>query len=93
MHRHEAATGEPVVLVETGETFEALAARRAQEQEPVYDPNPINLAGFDVNRSFEFATADVGVGEERTSAPTPPRPEFATSLRVLTCAGRVHHAI
>jgi hypothetical protein len=35
MHRHEAATGEPGVLVETGETFEALAARRAQEQEPV----------------------------------------------------------
>ena len=31
--RYEAATGEPVVLVETGETFEALAALRAQEQE------------------------------------------------------------
>ena len=35
VRRYEAATGEPAVLVETGETFEALAARRAQEQEPV----------------------------------------------------------
>jgi hypothetical protein len=32
MHRYEAATGEPVVLVETGETFEALAAHRALER-------------------------------------------------------------
>ena len=32
--RYEAATGETAVLVETGETFEALAARRAVEQPP-----------------------------------------------------------
>src|SRR5277367_1523990 len=35
VRRYEAATGEPVVLVETGETFEALAAHRALEQAPV----------------------------------------------------------
>ena len=31
VRRYEAATGEPAVLVETGETFEALSARRALE--------------------------------------------------------------
>jgi DNA modification methylase len=31
VRRYEAATGEPAVLIETGETFEALAARRALE--------------------------------------------------------------
>jgi DNA modification methylase len=35
VRRYEAATGEPVVLSETGETFEALAVRRALEQELV----------------------------------------------------------
>jgi hypothetical protein len=35
LRRYEAATGEPAVLVETGETFEALAARRASEAAPV----------------------------------------------------------
>jgi DNA modification methylase len=35
VRRYEAATGAPAVLVETGETFEALAVRRALEQEPV----------------------------------------------------------
>src|ERR1700689_610430 len=29
IRRHEAATGKPAVLVETGEVFEALSARRA----------------------------------------------------------------
>jgi hypothetical protein len=33
--RYQAATGNPAVLVETGETFEALAARRAGEAAPV----------------------------------------------------------
>jgi DNA modification methylase len=35
LRRYEAATGAPAALVETGETFEALAARRALEQVPV----------------------------------------------------------
>jgi DNA modification methylase len=35
VRRYEAATGEPAVLSETGETFEALAVRRALEQELV----------------------------------------------------------
>jgi DNA modification methylase len=35
VRRYEAATGEPAVLVETGETFEALAARRPLDQAPV----------------------------------------------------------
>jgi hypothetical protein len=42
----EGATGEPAVLVETGETFEALAARTA----PVSHLNPISLPDFDVER-------------------------------------------
>ncbi len=33
--RFEAATGSPAVLVETGETFDVLAARRAREAAPV----------------------------------------------------------
>jgi DNA modification methylase len=33
--RYEAATGNPAVLVETGETFEPLALRRASEAAPV----------------------------------------------------------
>ena len=35
IRRYEAATGKPAVLVETGETFEALGARRASEAAPV----------------------------------------------------------
>jgi DNA modification methylase len=35
VRRYEAATGTPAVLVETSETFEALAAHRALEQAPV----------------------------------------------------------
>jgi DNA modification methylase len=33
--RYDAATGNPAILVETGETFDALAARRATETAPV----------------------------------------------------------
>ena len=35
VRRYQAATGEPAVLVETGETFEDLTARRAGEAAPV----------------------------------------------------------
>jgi DNA modification methylase len=35
MHRYEAVTGNLPVLVETGETFESLALRRASEAQPV----------------------------------------------------------
>ena len=35
IRRYEAATGDPAVLVETGETFQALGARRAREAAPV----------------------------------------------------------
>jgi hypothetical protein len=42
----EGTIGEPAVLVETGETFEALAARTA----PVSHLNPIGLPDFDVER-------------------------------------------
>jgi DNA modification methylase len=35
IRRCEAATGEPAVLVETGETFQALGARRGREAAPV----------------------------------------------------------
>ena len=35
VRRYEAVTGCPAVLVETGETFEALCARRATEASPV----------------------------------------------------------
>jgi DNA modification methylase len=35
VRRYEATTGNPVVLIETGETFEALATRRAVEDVPV----------------------------------------------------------
>jgi DNA modification methylase len=35
MRRYEAATGKAAVFVDTGEMFEALAARRAMEQAPV----------------------------------------------------------
>jgi DNA modification methylase len=35
VRRHEAATGNPAVLVETGEAFDVLAARRAGEAAPV----------------------------------------------------------
>ena len=35
MRRYEAATGRAAVFVETGETLEALAARRAVEDVPV----------------------------------------------------------
>ena len=34
VRRYEAATGDPAVLVETGETFEALGARRSCEAVP-----------------------------------------------------------
>jgi DNA modification methylase len=33
--RYEAATGNPVVLIETGETFDVLAARRSREAAPI----------------------------------------------------------
>ena len=36
IRRYEEATGNPAVLVETGETFELLALRRASEAAPVY---------------------------------------------------------
>ena len=35
MRRYEAATGNPAVLIETGEVFDALAARRSSETAPV----------------------------------------------------------
>jgi DNA modification methylase len=35
VRRYEVATGNQAVLAETGETFEALAARRAGEATPV----------------------------------------------------------
>ncbi len=35
IRRYEAATGDPAVLVESGETFQALGARRAREAAPV----------------------------------------------------------
>jgi DNA modification methylase len=35
MHRYEAATGNPAVLIETGEAFDEFAARRAREAAPV----------------------------------------------------------
>jgi DNA methylase len=35
IRRYEATAGNPAVLIETGETFEALAAGRAMEQAPV----------------------------------------------------------
>ena len=49
----EGAIGEPAVLVETGETFEALAARTA----PVSHLNPIGLPDFDVERSATLRIA------------------------------------
>jgi hypothetical protein len=49
----EGATGEPAVLVETGETFEALAARTA----PISHLNPINLPDFDVERGATLKCA------------------------------------
>jgi hypothetical protein len=33
--RYEAATGNPAVLIETGEPFDVLAARRSREAAPV----------------------------------------------------------
>ena len=42
----EGAIGEPAVLAETGETFEALAARTV----PVSHLNAISLPDFDVER-------------------------------------------
>jgi hypothetical protein len=35
VRRYEAVTGSPAILIETGETFEALAARRAGEVAPI----------------------------------------------------------
>ena len=35
VRRYEAATGNPAVLIETGETFELLGARRATDTAPV----------------------------------------------------------
>jgi DNA modification methylase len=35
VRRYEAATGNPAILVETGEEFDVLAARRAREAAPV----------------------------------------------------------
>jgi DNA modification methylase len=35
MRRYEAATGDPSVLLETGEAFDVLAAHRAREAAPV----------------------------------------------------------
>ena len=49
----EGVIGEPAVLVETGETFEALAARTA----PVSHLNPIGLPDFDVERSATLRIA------------------------------------
>jgi hypothetical protein len=51
VRRYEGATGESAVLVETGETFEALAAAGRGSKAPVSDLNPISLPGFDVERS------------------------------------------
>ena len=35
VRRYEAATGGPAVLIETGETFESLALRRASQAPPI----------------------------------------------------------
>jgi hypothetical protein len=35
VRRYEAASGEPAVLIETGETFDVLTARRAEEAAPI----------------------------------------------------------
>ncbi|MGC2787889.1 MAG: site-specific DNA-methyltransferase [Roseiarcus sp.] len=43
VRRYEATTGAPAVLVETGESFEALAARRAVEQARIEDDDPLDL--------------------------------------------------
>jgi DNA modification methylase len=45
VRRYEAATGAPAVLLETGETFEALAARRAPERARIQDDDPLDLPG------------------------------------------------
>jgi hypothetical protein len=49
----EGATGEPAVLVETDETFEALAARTAS----VSHLNPISLPDFDVEQGATLRSA------------------------------------
>jgi hypothetical protein len=49
----EGTTGEPAVLVETGETFEPLAARTA----PVSHLNLISLPDFDVERGATLRSA------------------------------------
>jgi DNA modification methylase len=45
VRRYEAATGVPAVLIETGETFEALAARRTLEEARIQDDDPLDLPG------------------------------------------------
>ena len=35
VRRYEAASGEPAVLIETGEAFDVLAARRTEEEAPI----------------------------------------------------------
>ena len=45
VRRYEAATGARAVLIETGETFEALAARRALEQARIQDDDTLDLPG------------------------------------------------
>jgi DNA modification methylase len=58
VRRYEAATGAPAVLVETGETFEALAARRALEPGAGLGSEPNQLDWF----RREAAIADRGRG-------------------------------
>jgi DNA modification methylase len=47
VRRYEAGTGAPAVLIETGETFEALAARRTLEQARIQDDDTLDLPGHD----------------------------------------------
>jgi hypothetical protein len=35
VRRYEAASGAPAVLIETGEAFDVLAARRAEQAAPI----------------------------------------------------------
>jgi hypothetical protein len=60
VRRYEAATGEPAVLVETGETFEALAARRALEQELVSYVRGQGLGTQSSDRSARKPSAGIG---------------------------------
>jgi hypothetical protein len=56
VRRYEAATRAPAVLIETSETFEALAARGALEQANIQDDDTLDLPGCDtVLPGFESA--------------------------------------